>query len=231
MSVKVRGVISITRKSSRRGDFNVGDLNTEIGEFEVKDSIIDEFEPGKYEGEFIIRWIQPDSFSWKGRVYVKNKASLEAIFIFNADEGAAPPAAPPEPDPIETRAALSLPGDSAQPVQHHEAVLEVAPTKVPEVATSSSAAALATDPPAADTPADGSTSGQSPGQADDIDPDVVLFGNELIDDVRRTSLVKLDPTVDREKFRAQRDRLKALGYAFDAKAQSWARRDTEMAEI
>ena len=116
-------------------------------------------------------------------------------------------------------------------MQHHEAVLEKAPTKVLEAAPSrTAAAALATDPPAADTPAEGSNSGQSPDQADDIDPDVVLFGNELIDDVRRASLVKLDPTVDREKFRAQRDRLKALGFAFDAKAYSWARRDPEMAK-
>lgn len=33
--------------------------------------------------------------------------------------------------------------------------------------------------------------------------------------------VKLDPTVDRGLFRAQRDALKGLGYRFDARGQTW----------
>ena len=72
MSVRVRGTINIQRKAGRKGDFNIGDLSTEIGAFEVKDALIEQFEPGKYTGEFIIQWIEPDSFSWRGRVFVKN---------------------------------------------------------------------------------------------------------------------------------------------------------------
>jgi len=102
MSIRVRGTIAIVRKSSRRGDFNVGDLATEIGEFEVKDSLIEEYEPGHYTGEFLIKWIEPDSFAWRGKVFVKNRATLDEIFIDEAEEGGTPPAPPPEPDPIDS---------------------------------------------------------------------------------------------------------------------------------
>jgi methionine synthase II (cobalamin-independent) len=36
-------------------------------------------------------------------------------------------------------------------------------------------------------------------------------------------MVKLDPTVDRNLFRRQRDALKALGYTFNPAAQSWTK--------
>ena len=49
-----------------------------------------------------------------------------------------------------------------------------------------------------------------------------LFGielNELF--VQRAARISLDPTVDRVQFRSQRERLKAVGYQFDAKSQEW----------
>lgn len=51
--------------------------------------------------------------------------------------------------------------------------------------------------------------------------DFALFGAELYGAVTRREAIKLDPTVDRLKFRAQRDRLKGLGYRFDAARQAW----------
>ena len=48
-----------------------------------------------------------------------------------------------------------------------------------------------------------------------------LFGVDLADLVWDSKEVKLDPTVDRAVFRNQRDRLKELGYLFDAKSQGW----------
>lgn len=50
---------------------------------------------------------------------------------------------------------------------------------------------------------------------------LALFGTELVDLVWDGNEVKLDPTVDRALFRNQRDRLKELGYVFDAKSQAW----------
>jgi hypothetical protein len=43
--------------------------------------------------------------------------------------------------------------------------------------------------------------------------------------VARHQRLKLDPTVDRLRFRQQRDRLRALGYEFDARVQTWMPRE------
>lgn len=52
---------------------------------------------------------------------------------------------------------------------------------------------------------------------EELDSDEVLFGVVWPLGVR----VKLDPTVGRDLFRQQRDRLKALGYTFQAVGQVW----------
>lgn len=179
MAIRVRGTIVITRKGGRRGDFNIGDLSTEIGEFEVKDSLIEEFEPGKYTGEFIISWIEPDSFSWRGRVFVKVHATLAEMLIDEAEEGGMPPAPPPEPDPME--------------------------------ATAGAPSATAVEPPAR--------------PPDALDPDRKLFGPEIYALLLQRETIKLDPTTERQLFRQQRDRLKDLGYSFDAKPQTWVVRE------
>jgi hypothetical protein len=57
-----------------------------------------------------------------------------------------------------------------------------------------------------------------PGDSDGRD--LALFGEIAIDVAKRIP-VRLDPTIDREMFRAQRDRLKALGYSFNATHQTW----------
>lgn len=196
MAIRVRGTLSIQRKTSARGAFNIGDLATEIGEFEVKDSLIEEFEPGKYTGEFIIKWIAPDSFSWRGRVFVKNRATLEEILIDEADEGAPTPSTPPEPDPIE-QAPAAAPRPTAAPPSQEPATQSAAPVK-----GARSKSASTTKEPA--------------------DGDAELFGEELLALLQQRSPIKLDPTVDREQFRRQRDRLKVIGYSFDAKAQTWS---------
>jgi hypothetical protein len=207
MAIRVRGTIVIDRKHSRRGDFNVGDLCTEIGEFEVKDSLIEEFEPGKYTGDFMIKWIEPDSFSWRGRVFVKNRAQLDAILIDDIDEQSAAPAAPPEPDPIDNPPAPPVP-DASQQTGSPPASQ---PTQAPQ--------------PSPTTSVDSAATGSS------ADQDLALFGEELSAALGVRAPIKLDPTVDRQQFRAQRDRLKALAYSFDAKSQVWAVRQPEDAAV
>lgn len=215
MSIRVRGTIIITRRSSRNGGFNVGELSTEIGSFEVKDQLIEEYEPGKYAGEFLIAWIGPDSFIWQGKVFVKIRATLEAVFI-DQDEGEAPaPATPPEPDPIETAAtaiakAKASAGDEPTPTP------STTPTPAPTLTRNAAGTAGADDPVPA-LPKPPATSAQS--------EDGQLFGGELLDLVLARKVIKLDPTVDRQVFRHQRDRLKELGFVFNATGQTWAPRD------
>jgi hypothetical protein len=57
----------------------------------------------------------------------------------------------------------------------------------------------------------------------DAPSDLKLFGADVFAAIEAWQMVKLDPTIDRQMFREQRDRLKALGYRFDATSQSWAK--------
>ncbi|MGM9489612.1 DUF3275 family protein [Ideonella sp. YS5] len=194
MSISVRGTLVVQRKRGRKGEFNIGDLSTEIGEFEVKDALIEEFEPGKYTGEFVVNWIEPDSFSWRGKVFVKNRANLDAIYIDEADEteGAATPVVPPEPDPADAAAAT----DGTEP---HIAGED--PSGMQSV-------------PALPTP--------TAGVRNDGSDDLALLGPELFELLATRQPMKLDPTIDRVQFRRQRDRLKALDYVFNVKSQTWS---------
>lgn len=56
-------------------------------------------------------------------------------------------------------------------------------------------------------------------EAPDAEPS--LFDAETQDLISAGKPVKLDPTVDRGLFRAQRDALKGHGYRFDASKQMW----------
>jgi hypothetical protein len=230
MSIRVRGTIAIVRKSSRRGDFNVGDLATEIGEFEVKDSLIEEYEPGHYTGEFLIKWIEPDSFAWRGKVFVKNRATLDEIFIDEAEEGGTPPAPPPEPDPIDsTPEAAPVAVKTTHRHQSTEASVSASPSPSAPAPSSTQAQAPAhASPEKLDKPTGESTTKDARAadtNAADVDADAVLFGDELHALLMQHAPMKLDPTVDRTQFRTQRDRLKALGYGFDPKAQTWSMRE------
>jgi hypothetical protein len=62
----------------------------------------------------------------------------------------------------------------------------------------------------------------APAGADAQSADASLFGPEIHQQILAGEAVKMDPTVDRELFRQQRDRLKALGFAFNAMSQTWA---------
>jgi len=65
-------MINFTRKNTvntingRNGDFNVGHLTTEIGEFNVKEGI-EEYAPGQYAGQFSISRIYPAAYTAGGR--------------------------------------------------------------------------------------------------------------------------------------------------------------------
>lgn len=196
--VRVEGSLVVARRTGSRGSFSVGDLVTSIGEFKVKDAILDQFEPGEYRGEFVIKWIQPATFAWRGRVSVENRATLSDIIVHSVDERDDVPSTqtPPERDPMDERPEPVPPAQVAAPTT----VGADEPT--PTVAAAKGAAS-------------------TPTPASPVSGDEALFGDELYPLFTHQLQVKLDPTLDREQFRKQRDRLKAVGYRFDAKLQAW----------
>jgi len=177
---KVSGSLSIRTINGRNGDFNVGRLVTEIGEFSIKDTVLDQYDEGKYEGEFGISRIYPSHYLAGNRLVVEIRANLESVALIGIDKLDEDPAMViVKPEPADDG-------------------VKAAPQAGPE---------LQPEPEA---------------EPDDAqDPDVCLFGAlwPLEDKV------KLDPTVDRGLFRRQRNRLKELGYTFQAVGQIWVKAD------
>ena len=178
--LKLSGVLTIRTINGRNGPFNVGRLVTDIGEFSVKDTLLDQYEEGKYEGDFGISRIYPSYYLAGGRLVVEVRATLESMALAGIDELTVEDVVPAvEPDPIE----------------------EARPTATPQP----------------DAPVD-----ESAGESGD-DDDARLFG-ELWPLGEK---VKLDPTVDRARFRRQKDRLKSLGYRFQPLGQFWEKPESE----
>lgn len=201
--LKLSGILAIRSVKGARGDFNVGRLVTEIGEFAVKDPLIEEYEEGRYEGEFSISSIFPSTYFTNGRTVVEIRARLGSIALKGieqlTDEDTLPVV---EHDPIE---------EVPKPVVA-EAQLEIA-----DLEPAVHSAGIEAIPPAG-----------APIPVMSIEEEII-FRNEQ--EYRRLfgtlwplqSKVKLDPTVDRQAFRAQRDALKDLGFKFQPLGQLWVK--------
>lgn len=79
--ISVPGKINIRTIPGRFGNFNVGTLECSLGSFTIKDSSIEEFEEGVYEGDFVIEKIKPNSYFSAGRMVIEIRATLSAIMI------------------------------------------------------------------------------------------------------------------------------------------------------
>ena len=76
MTTVLHGVLTIKSITRSKGSFSVGALATGIGTFKVKDALIDQYEPGRYTGNFVISEIYPTSYTWRGKVWVEVRARL-----------------------------------------------------------------------------------------------------------------------------------------------------------
>lgn len=220
----VPGHLSVEQIQGRRGAFCVGTLKLSIGEFKIKDSALDQFEPGLYRGRFTIEKIYTKGVPWRGGFFTELIAKIAPDGFLIDDEADSEPGLPPqaEPDPADDHSATA-PAIAQQPVA------PVEDSQAPQASPRARRTPLAPDagmpegegasPPAQGSQTDEST--QAPKPVGD-DPDLKLFGVEIFEQfMARAQGIALDPTVDREVFRRQRDRLKAVGYRFDSKAQRW----------
>ncbi|EPB9494599.1 TPA: DUF3275 family protein [Pseudomonas aeruginosa] len=197
--ITIPGQLAIRTIHGRNGDFNVGRLATSIGEFVVKNAELDQYDEGKYEGDFIIAEIRPSTYNTNGRMVIEIRAHLGGMTLSNVDrlsKDEAQKLSPHEVDPIdeEAQALTPVPRPAAKPkaVSPHDPLVDTTP--------------FGSEPEAA-TPAEAST---------DAD-DAALFGTLW----PLGAIVKLDATVDRRVLRQQRDRLDAMGYRFEPLSQDW----------
>ncbi len=195
--ITIPGQLAIRTIHGRNGDFNVGRLATSIGEFVVKNPELDQYDEGKYEGEFIITEIRPSTYNASGRMVIEVRAHLGGMTLSNVDALSGDEAhrlAPHEVDPIDEETQAST------PVAKAPARAKARDARDPLIDTTPFGA----EPPPAIAEAT-------------ADADAALFGTIW----PLAGTVKLDATVDRRVLREQRDRLTALGYTFAPLTQDW----------
>ncbi|WP_438299557.1 DUF3275 family protein [Pseudomonas sp. NMS19W] len=197
--ISITGQLAIRTISGRLGLFNVGRLSTSIGEFTIKDALLDQYREGKYRGDFAIKQIRPSYYSHGGRLVVEIRAELEGMTLEDVtglsreDEEHLPTNVP---DPLEE--------DGPAPQLEPPRRTPVAPTPPPQTDALTSNEPFGMDQPAPSTAAD---------------PDAELFGTVW----PLSKTVRLDTTVDRQRLRAQCTRLDQLGFTMDFKTQTWTK--------
>lgn len=104
--IKLSGTLCIRNIQGRNGPFSVGRLVTAIGQFAIKDALLDQYDEGRYQGEFGVSKIYPYSYLAGDRMVIEVRATLETLALEAIDALPAEPAEPlPEPDPIESERA------------------------------------------------------------------------------------------------------------------------------
>ncbi|MDR8402142.1 DUF3275 family protein [Paraburkholderia sp. USG1] len=101
--ITIPGTLDVRTIKGSNGPFQVGELTTSVGDFKVKDKMLEQFEPGAYTGTFLIDRIYPHSYVWYGKVTVEIRARLADVQLDNDEPLGSPDAAPPsiEPDPAD----------------------------------------------------------------------------------------------------------------------------------
>ena len=182
--IKLRGTLTVRTISGRNGDFNIGRLATEIGEFAVKDPELEQYDEGRYEGEFGVDQIYPTSYVAGGRMVMEVRARISLWALDAIDELRPEDEAPiTEPDPVDEP---PVPVTPSVPKADNKPAKPSKDESVPDTSEEELAS---------------------------------LFGTlwPLSDEV------KLDPTVDRPRFRTQKDHLKSTGYKFRPLDQVWVK--------
>ncbi|NVZ63625.1 DUF3275 family protein [Pseudomonas gingeri] len=191
--INIPGQLAIQTITGRNGDFNVGRLSTSIGEFVIKDALLEQYNKGKYRGNFAITGIRSTHYSAGGRLVVEIRAELASMSLDDVDKLTVEDTTrltTNEPDPLDEETPRS--STTQEPRKHRPAAQ---PTSIQS---------------SADDAPFGMESSRTTSDAE-------LFGT--IWPLGKT--VRLDTTVDRQRLRAQCTRLGELGYVHDFKQQSW----------
>ncbi len=192
--ISIEGRLMIKIINGRNGPFRVGSLLSDIGEFAVKDKILDQYDEGSYRGLFTISKIFSSTYSTGSRLVVEVRAVLENISLANVDA-------------IEPEQHESLEQDPLD--EEKDENLEV---------TKPDHSIEATDSDGLIEPIDSEDEDQNDLTPEELS-DKKLFG--LLWPLQES--FKLDPTVSRVTFREQRERLKSLNYKFNPIGQYWTK--------
>ena len=209
--IVVPGQLTLRTIRGKNGPFTVGRLATHLGTFEVKDPELEQYPEGKYDGEFIIRYIFPKSYPVGGGMRFEIRASLDGMTLYDIDKLSRDEArsfATQDLDPLDEELGAQPAVTPATPAKPTKTSKPAKPAPV----QASTDPLVDTTPFGVDTPSATVAASDSP-ESDDA----ALFG--ILWPLEES--VKLDSTIDRRTLRLQIARLNQLGYAFDATAQQW----------
>lgn len=202
-TVIVPGTLMIRDIPKRAGgSFKVGKLSTHIGQFEVKNPELDQYEAGTYSGNFCIDKIYPSHYIAGGKIVIELRAVLSCFVLAGFDEQTTD-MEPLDVDPADEEAVAPASANAAPEAEPDAAPVDAATNAETEAATAATGVMTLEEER--------------------------RFREELMDKETFGELyplgheVKLDPTIARTKLRAQCDRLKSLGYRFVAARQIWAK--------
>ena len=82
----VRGQLAIRTIPGRNGRFTVGRLTTRLGLFHVKDPELEQYPEGKYDGEFVIRYIYPKVYPVGDGMRFEIRANLDGMTLSGIDK-------------------------------------------------------------------------------------------------------------------------------------------------
>lgn len=228
--IKLSGITLRVKKirGGRNGDFCVGELFTDIGEFRVFDQLLDQFDDGVYKGTAWVERIFLKQYIHFNKSITEIRAVLHDLQIDDMEERPEEPhlveadpvdeepvAVPPPPPRSASATASSTPmsGTSSPGAAQSRANVEELKKRIQKRLARVDQAPTAmtvSDPVPVEDP-------QSAHEAQLQE----LFG-ELWPQVHSRDAVKLDPTVDRLRLRQQVAALKDLGYRMaDIQSQTW----------
>ncbi|HEP8971104.1 TPA: DUF3275 family protein [Pseudomonas aeruginosa] len=209
--ITVPGQLTLRTIRGRNGPFNVGRLVTPIGTFAVKDAELEQYPEGKYDGEFVIRYIFPKSYPVGDGMRFEIRANLDGMTLHGIDN-------------LSRDEARSFTTQDVDPLdEEHGAQPAATPAKPAKASSPAKPAPVqaSVDPMVDTTPfgVDAPTPAAAAALGSTEDGDAALFG--LLWPLGES--VKLDSTIDRRTLRAQIARLGEMGYALDFKTQEWSR--------
>ncbi len=210
--VIVPGQLTLRTIHGRNGKFNVGKLDCQLGKFTIKDAELEQYPEGKYQGEFVLRYIFLKSYPISdGSMRSEMRANLDGMTLLGIDKLSRDEArsfGTQEVDPLDEEQGAQ---PAATPVKPVKASRPAKPAPV----KASADPLVDTTPFGMDAPAPAAAATTSSTD----DGDTALFG--LLWPLGES--VKLDSTIDRRTLRAQIARLSEMGYALDFKTQEWSR--------
>lgn len=216
--IKLTGITLRVKKirQGRFGDFCVADLSTDIGEFKVKDPILDQFDDGEYTGTVWISEIFLSQYMAWGKAVTEIRARLHDLQLDSGFERESVPESL-EPDPAEE----PQPRPAPRPAWPAHAPGRNASPAVEDLTSLKERLAKTAKKPGKDAQAPSSAQPERREQGGGLDAETIELFGDLWAQIQNKQPVKFDATVDRLVLRKQSAKMSELGYKFNPIEQTW----------